>query len=129
MIKSIWCIISERINSGLILLITESSRDKFKIIFELKVFRLFEYHLLITFYTSDSHLNTNHHVQNHVPVIITEKYHVSFSTFDFFMNILNCLFFLFFINLLIRSIIVFLKLLEKSSILIQYFLYSCFNII
>ena len=64
MVKSIWGIVSERVNGRMVILISKFSRYKLKVVFEVEVFRLLTNYLLKAFHTSDCHLNAYHHVKN-----------------------------------------------------------------
>jgi hypothetical protein len=63
-VESVWSIVSEGVNGRVIVLISEFSRDEFKVVFEVEVFGLLTNNLLETFDTSYCHLNTYHHVEN-----------------------------------------------------------------
>ena len=111
-VECVRCVVCERVDGRLVLFASKSSRDQLKIVLEFEVFGLFINHLLVPSYASYCHLNTNHHVQYHVPVIIPKKYHVSFSSFYLFMHILYRFLFLLLYDLLVSSIIRLVKLIE-----------------
>ena len=89
MVESVGSIVSKRVNCCMVVIISKSTRNQLKAILQIEVFGFLANDLLETFDTPNCHLNSDHHVEDHVPVIISNKDHLSFSFLDSFVNVLE----------------------------------------
>lgn len=105
MVESVWRVVREGINRRLVLFAAEPSGDQFEVVLEFEVFGLFVNHFLEPFHTPDSHLNTDHHIQNHVPIVVPEENHISLGCRGLFVHVLYRLFLLSFRDLLLGSFV------------------------
>lgn len=76
-VECIGGIVSETADAGDIVLSSEPAGNQFEVILEIEVSRLLVDHLLVATYTPHCHLDTDHHIQHQVPVVIAEEYHVA----------------------------------------------------
>lgn len=90
MVEGIRRIVCKRTDSRMIIFISESSRDQLKTIFQPKILRFFANYFLKSFAATHCDLNAYHHVENQIPILITDENHVPLSIFDTFMNIFGC---------------------------------------
>ena len=93
MIECLRGVIGKAANLRVSFLVAEPSRNQFEVVLEVEVFGFFINHLLIASDTSDCHLDSDHHVEDKIPVIIAKEHHIPFCFLPFVnMNIANCLF-------------------------------------
>ena len=145
MIKGVRCVVRKWVY-GRTAVISKSTWNQLEAVFETEIFGLLADDFLQSFNASDCHLNTNHHVEYHVPVLISNENHASLCIFYPFVYILEGIFrffnfeveflhFLFYvlvnsfgladylINLFLNKLELFLKS-QNSTILIHLFEFS-----
>ena len=105
MIESVRRVVSEWVDGGLVFFAPKPSGDKFEVILEFEVFGLFTDDFLIAPDTSDSHLYADHHIEDHIPVVVPKKDHIAFRDFKFFMHVFNSFLLFLLVDLFIRTII------------------------
>jgi hypothetical protein len=76
-VKSIGGVVGKITDTGEGGVITESSGDELEVVFEGEVFGLLVDHLLVATDTTNSHLKTDHHVKDEVPIIVTDEDHIT----------------------------------------------------
>ena len=106
----------------MIVLVSKFSRNELEVVLKIEIFWLFANDFLYTFNTPYCHLYPNHHIQNHVPILITYKNHIALYLPYSFMHIFGSLCALPVFKLVFSLILIFDHLINMLCLL-DYFLY------
>ena len=91
MIEGIGSVVREGIDCWVVI-ISEPSGNQFEAIFQTEVFWFLAYYFLESLYASHCHLNAYHHVENQIPILVSNEHHWSLGIFYSSVHVLESIF-------------------------------------
>ena len=79
--------------------ISEPSGDQFETILQVEVFWLLAYDFLEPLYASHCHLDAYHHVEDQIPILVSDEHHRSLGVFYSFVHVLESVFWFFYLEI------------------------------
>ena len=98
MVEGIRSVVRERIDCWVVV-ISEPSGNQFEAILQVEVFWFLAYYFLEPLYASHCHLDAYHHVEDQIPIFVSNEHHWSLGIFYSFVYVLESVFRFFYLKI------------------------------